>query len=316
MTTRRPTESALRCVATLAAALLLAVLQSVIPAEAFSPTAESTLAVVALATPQGAPRQRPVEIKPMYYVHVPKCGSSFGSVLLFTGCPGVPRMMRDDKTLRKPSLYRSYINHHCHSAFARFKNGHDPLPRSAVAKNSGHIVTMLRRPEDRFVSAFLHNLHDCTAMHNRWLEDGERWDEKRLRIALRKNSTAVPLLKQFFECVRGCATNMMAGRVCNAGRPDVDTAARARTVLRSHVGFVGLQEEYNTSVALWERMFGLRKKLPDVVYHNTRPNGLGAYKSQVYALVQQLDLRDEEDEELYDEASKWFAKRRAEYLLS
>jgi len=255
-----------------------------------------------------------LKITPIYYVHVPKCGSSFGSVLLFTGCPKVPRWMWGDKRLRRPSEYFKYIKGHCAGAFARFKNGHDGLPHAAVSKYSGRIVTMLRQPEDRFVSAFLHNLHDCEPLKRRWLDNGKVWTESTLRKVLSNDSKASLLLCSYFKCVRGCATNMLAGKVCDAGRPSNGTTARALDVVRAHAGFVGLQEQYNTSVALWERMFGLPAPLPDVVYHNTRPNGMGAYKARVYELVHKLGLRDEADEALYNAALEWFDARRAAYL--
>lgn len=93
-----------------------------------------------------------------YWLHVPKCGQSFKTHLVRWACPlDIVRnttLWASDTRQSADWLLRTMCN-----VSPRFTQHHLALPRHDYAFDPSTLVTMLREPRQRIVSAFAFNLH-------------------------------------------------------------------------------------------------------------------------------------------------------------
>jgi len=186
------------------------------------------------------------EIRPVHWLHFPKCGSSFATTLAHYTCgEAIPEAV----TVKEPNRFFAGNGKLCpKSKFGHFANGHRPLGASADLQ---HVVIMVRQPALRIASGYLHNLHDCKRMQ--WKTHIREQDKRKtgLNTVTKVNFTA------YAECVGGCMTNMLMGRVCSRSTSALsnDTVSAAVEKVKA-VGFVGLTEEWLLSVCLFHVKFG------------------------------------------------------------
>ena len=143
----------------------------------------------------------PIKDKP-YYLHIPKTGTSFQTTLLRAYCPET-----NYRYARQVPKFSA-----CHFRFAKFKAGHPPLAHPK--RHAGHqstLVFMTRRPVERIVSGYFHNYHDCAAKGNNTVNTAF-------------NGTDI---LEYAECVNGCAVNMLTGKKCGSGRPQLTRVSLA-----------------------------------------------------------------------------------------
>jgi hypothetical protein len=211
------------------------------------------------------------EINPIFYLHVPKSGSSFATSVVHQACGD---KIRDDVWVQEPSEFYENWQDSCNkSKFMRFEGGHDPL---TVTKewDLRHVVVMMRNPAQRIMSGYYHDLHDCYALRQKhnckasanssdlFTCDGDSVGENGRFV--RDPNVISPL--EYGKCVENCTGNMLTGRHCgDSGWVDVDKAV---DVVRK-LGFVGLTEEWSLSVCLWHRKFGGRMLPAELM--NVRP---------------------------------------------
>jgi hypothetical protein len=191
-----------------------------------------------------APPPPPLDIKPIFYVHVPKCGGSIATLLAHYGCTEIPY----DLVVREPSKFAlRYPPHwHCKGGFARFETGHDPVSEIEFAAHKGHTVVILREPRQRLVSGFLHDFHDCPRLQERFScrprESSPSCYPVFNRLFNADPSTLRALFFDYARCVEGCAVSMLTGTACGNRAPDsppLDAAAKIAVQSLDSFGFCG-----------------------------------------------------------------------------
>lgn len=249
-----------------------------------------------------------LDVRPIVYVHIPKCGSSFATLLVQYSCPDYPKNL----TVQEPTFFiqENDVDRLCPGAFARFESGHAPLKPEEAVRTSGHTVTVLRNAQERIASGFLHHFHDCTEMENEYF-NGK--DATQVYSELFRDQDALDsALRRYFACVEGCATRMLIGLACGGPRPlSGDEMLQAATTLR-HFGFVGLTEDWDRTVRLWKAMFG--GSYGDAVLTNNRPSKHAVFKNSLRSRIEQLGLHDTADSFIYDIARQWFHEKNQQYL--
>lgn len=248
-----------------------------------------------------------VDISQIFYLHIPKAGSSFATTVVHHACgTDIPSHV----WVQEPSDFHEHWGTRCdRSRFGRFETGHDPLAGTEGPDELARVVTMVRTPSQRIISGYYHDLHDCWALRQKHncqrtrgvfsCEGDTKGDDGRY---LRDPAKISPVA--YGQCVENCTANMLTGRFCgDAGAVDIDRAVDVVNKL----GFVGLTDEWSLSVCLWHKRFGGRM-LP-VEFMNVRPGVLTATSggSAEYATEELLgDWRPNADREVFKAAKRRF----------
>ena len=217
--------------------------------------ASTSLVALRNRSPRPSPSARLIE--PIYYVHVPKAGSSFGTAIAHLACGGkIPEKMTVNEPGETSEWKRKCGSDHINS----FSSGHWPLNLTETALSK--VVLMLRPTRARIISGFINNLHDCVDLQTelRLNEHGRSMEGK----------VDAKLLRRYVDCVQSCTTNMLVGKYCGEGA--IPLWARGNSLQKSvehsssdvkeasarleKVGFVGLTDQWDLSICLWHAMFG------------------------------------------------------------
>lgn len=190
---------------------------------------------------------RAQNLKPVAWMHVPKCGGDFLNTLIHnpTLCPFTPAdtFLPDDDAEKDP--YSGPLLHflpqfpfdaYCPGAWSKTYGvrDHQQAPIASVyADNVGHFVTTLRQPEQRIISTWNHMIR---------LLDGR---------------TPPVSPKQFAMDNQGLVVKMITTeRPFGNQPPTKEQDALAVQRLREGFAFVGLTEEWSLSTCLFHAMFG------------------------------------------------------------
>jgi hypothetical protein len=204
---------------------------------------------------------------PLVWLHIPKTGSSFATTLAHFGCPGIPasvtvkevtwlnRLNSSSNNVPFTTIYPLSV--WCPHSFARFESGHAPVPAWAQYE---HVVSMFRDPKRRLVSGYFHNFHDCFRLRRRHSCPHPDTNCPHLYSAMwwRQKER----LHEYSNCVSGCQALMLTGKPCGAhgmrrpGRLNDSAAEAGALAAVERMGFVGLTEEWPTSVCLFHARFG------------------------------------------------------------
>jgi hypothetical protein len=227
-----------------------------------------------------------LKVENLAWLHIPKTGTSFANILLSYFCPDMPEDVKIDRSYS--DAFESFVPHfmstdgrkYCPTDFNLCSAGHKPIQRSGRcmgwSKNSPNFVAMFRQPEQRIISGFRHNLHDCS--------------NKKLT------------LPEYARRISGTAVRMMNGygpRKHHAVNSDmVDTALH-----RLETGFasVGLTEEWSLSVCLFHKMLGGKPQKRDFL--DVRP---GVHHKDEYDISGLENYTDPFDGPVYESAKKLF----------
>lgn len=272
----------------------------------------------ASSEPHDEKRARARSFMPIFYLHFPKCGSSWAPVLgnfavsdkrpkggHQVGSPdaggAVYLPLRNDAqencTDRVPSSddETTKINSACRNRFSddvcflRFQSNHEPLKCPELAP---HVSAMFRDPVARVLSGYNHidgngYHHDCVTHENITMEE-------------------------YARCVGNCSTNMLTGNQCGQwGKPRLDAAAEADRVNRAvalveKLGFVGLTGEWPLSVCLFHAMYG-GECLPESFVNSRKGKYIQAEELPDVGPALGSDLR------VYQEARRVFDLRLKQY---
>ena len=191
-------------------------------------------------------------ITPVFWLHVPKTGSSFATTIAHFIAPGLPGELVVKDPTDNLNKYQGLIRA---DMVGRFRSGHEPLSDTDAHLYQGGIVMMMRRPFERTVSAFHHSLHDCPALQARYgCLEHSAVQSKMDACTQQANFT------EYSECVSGCTARMLLGAHCGddtvSARTRPTMAADAIDVVAKRVGFVGLTDHWAASVCLWHKRFG------------------------------------------------------------
>lgn len=246
--------------------------------------------------------QRRHALEPIFYVHVPKCGSSFATALAHLECGD---KIDEELTIKEPGPTEKWNENCGDGSFSRFEMGHDPLHETMTDKSLGKVVTMFRPPQSRISSGYIHNLHDCYALQKKYKikhQDAAPWQPD--------GEVDPAILKEYAKCVNSCMTNILVGRGCanNGEAPSAKQQASDRRKALERLpklGFVGLTAHWDLSICLWHAKFG-GECLP-AEFANVRPARAQYSEGHVdEALIAN-------DQEIYDRAEELFAKELEKY---
>lgn len=275
----------------------------------------------------------PKELNNIFYLHVPKCGSSFSTVLVQYACPSFPknRVVGPPSLLEFPVGQRMDYIKFCGNRFKRFRSGHAPLPSNLSSDFNATIdvVTFLRNPLDRIISGFLNNFHDCymgpLATKYTWLFPSTELKDimpggtspNYTALFSNEHRKELQIVYRFYwNCVKGCATRMVLGEPCGnnisqekKSLTTVDVKVAIERIQR--FAFVGLNDRWADSMALWECMFG--GEYSKYILINTRPSANSPLKVVLYKLANSMHLLDEADTILFDYAQIQFAYMKQKY---
>lgn len=249
----------------------------------------------------GSPHKRLQAARPLAWLHVPKCGSSFSNFLIdLPGmCPGVPHNV----IINKSRFGEMHLGH--------FREQFDPLdmgcgPESfskwgnhqGVGDDAhyeemyvGHGVGFLRVPEQRIVSGLMHGFHDYKEATG--------------------NETPSSSM-EYAETVAGCQVKMMAregeDEVCGGPEPTPADLATAKYRLNRGFVFLGLTEHWELSICLAHKIFGGPCRGSD--FQDSRLGKKRLEKDTGYDLSKfgLKGFTDPYDAELYAEGERFFAE--------
>jgi hypothetical protein len=285
-------------------------------ADAPESTADANATAV-MTVSSGAAREKTRAGKslfPIFWLHVPKTGSSFATTLAHFGCPSLPAGVvtekPDDLFSTYPQLWMG-----CQRSFKHFEIGHDPLPKSVDRR---HVVSVFREPKARLASGYFHNLHDCPSLRNsvcipryhpQMPKGFPDWNglpgdcDRFFQTPLQQQK---PTILEYSRCVGGCATHMLTGTPCGFKPGTITTAAEADSKAKAlkaieQLGFVGLTEQWPLSVCLFHMRFGgncLRAS-----FTNVRPGNHTHEYDNIYGVI---DFDMGTDQAIYDAATKRF----------
>mmetsp|Transcript_6974 Transcript_6974/g.12053 ORF Transcript_6974/g.12053 Transcript_6974/m.12053 type:complete len:393 (-) Transcript_6974:970-2148(-) len=285
-----------------------------------------------------------------YIFHVPKTASTYYIELIRYVCKDVgvyeniTWLMEND-----PWSINAYINltpdvQWClRNKFGKSDMWHSPVTGEQWTRNSGTFVGMFRHPTARIASAFAHEFHDCGGMqasfkscfkkrHDAQKVDPDNWKalwlkdvppEEQAHCSLIEDPT-LEIVKQFFNCVKGCAGSMLLGVRCGDGmywqenglfggdivRPNYQLTESEVEVAMGRLerfSAVGIMEEYSESVARLHKIyngtvaFSARTMLP-----NVRPSEDSGLKDKVKKLIVANGLVDHVDERVWNRAREMF----------
>lgn len=251
------------------------------------------------------PQQRYADPKPIFYVHIPKTGTSFQTTLTQYGCypeelDRVPVYFGNWSNIF--NVMKTTNNTVCpEGSFARFLHGHEFVKPQDRVQWKRHFVSVVREPIDRIISGFLHNLHDCRAMQKelgvqRDPREGERWQY------LEHKELIIP----YAECVRGFAARMLTGaRPKQVRKEKAAVMGLALEMIQEDFAFIGLTDRWNETVCLWQTKFGGRYTTE--TFSNCRPSGEeSAVVEELRQVLVNASFSDAVDEAIYAMAKKMF----------
>ena len=226
---------------------------------------------------KGGPPQAPTYL---YWLHIPKCGSTFANTVVHALCDGVPADASEANFLGKtPDFIKGRS---CPRLAGRGFGGenwgrHDDLSAGLLAKVGGadHVVALLREPQARAEAAWNHvNIHGVVPTPK-----GPRANNAR----------------QFAEATAGCAARTLAGRgTClTPGRGD-DKARDAAIARLRELAFVGIVERWAESICLFHLQFGAPclavefEHLRSQPHNRTVPRAARNVDDDVYAEARRL----------------------------
>ena len=278
-----------------------------------------------------------------FWVHIPKCGSTFEVTLYLWACPAPAVLSNSVIRADMESNHSSFVSEtvaHIKKCFSRQPRqgplwcdaaDHRDRPHQPLdARNLGAAMVLLRDPRQRFVSAFRNELH-CYGLHDR-----DRW-ENAVNAALKPGGEqgqqrAVELFS-LWEPGLGCQTKMMTGEACcetprkHMGWEERLAKAIKRLSNKQEVAFVGITDLYAPSVCLFHAMHG--GKLWDLELKNIHKTSTNLQKFALEMLqpspptpqtggapdwdVRGYNFSDSYDQRLFDAALQLFNKRLLKY---
>lgn len=232
----------------------------------------------------------PPKLKHVVWLHVPKAGgSSFANLLFRTACQiSTPEPFID------PIYVRCIYENMCPGTFDVFDWGHAPLV--LPIRSNQMAITILRNPQARTLSGFFHNLHDCPQ-----LRAGLNMTEYRPSPGRAPFYAVFTTwhVRAYARCVTACATRMLSGHRC-APMSSLDGVKGSLMPLANatlhRFSFVGLQDQWNRTLAAFSRTFGTPLRPSDystVLRRSSQHTQAEASKARVAAMLREMKFVDD-----------------------
>lgn len=274
----------------------------------------NTLLVERIAnTPSAAERLELV--RPLAWLHIPKCGDSFANVILafselWFPCPAPGAEVTNDRdacdaifleaTAACPSVMTSLFPEGSDRGFC----GH-ALLGVTYEQTSGHIVAMFRQPEQRILSSYYGTKEDGSFGAGGW-------------VSPQPPSSAL----EFALAAQGCMAKVLARAQTTGGITGTDPCAPpavsseevalAKARVREGFAFVGLTDLWDMSICLFHAKFGGACLASDVANIHPGPNS----SAEPYDPSVLEGFKDEADGAVYDTAYSVFLEDLERFGLS
>lgn len=254
------------------------------------------------------PEANLARLRPLYWVHIPKCGSSLANILGHTPglCPNTPadlvleQLNETQAGIRKALTSEANCPGSFHPRGNAYGNGlgqeHWGIGDLTEQEIQGHGVIMLRQPEQRLMSGYNHYHHSYPY--------GKARPPKSFR--------------DYASVVNGCAVRMLTRvgqSVCGGPEPPTaEEVALARRRLRRDFAFVGLTDSWGLSVCLFRAMFGGECRQFEL--GNVRPGMKRQQAGAAYDSKEFQGFRDRYDAEVWEEAKQIFEENLRIYNIT
>lgn len=268
---------------------------------------------------------------PLYWLHIPKTGTSFINSIIRVPqvCPGLPKNLTvtQERFGRRllDGLSQAYnVPEACPGLDDGFRGGHQGLGApNAFGGNrmKGHLVTFMRKPEQRLISSYGDMLY---SMKNNKANPFGFIDHRQP-----SRSWAWPYFRKpksmldYSQVVAGCVTRMLTRGDYPCGGPSLPTAQEQETAkrrLREDFAFIGLTEEWDLSICLFNSMFDVKCSASGAQFGNVRPHtnrdGSIHNASVEYKVDELQGFRDKHDGALYEEAQAIFDANLRHYNVT
>ena len=254
-----------------------------------------------------SPAIRRWKASPMFWLHIPKCGTSFYNTVLHMpgACPGLgANVSIDDEQFGKcfEVGIRTKCFTWCNQALVHCdfppQNTHKYLVDEMYDEFKGHFVALFRQPEQRLLSAWYDD------------EDVFRAEPQISRCAVNRTAERYLTMEEFIEKMKNRETKQVVGKK-NVTEADVPVAKQR---LREGFAFVGLQEEWPLSICLFHAKFG--GPCRRVEFLDTRPNDHSSQQSSDYDVSVLNGWIDKVDRPVYAEAVRIFHEDLVKYDVS
>eukprot|EP00056_Hartaetosiga_gracilis_P006523 m.97296 g.97296 ORF g.97296 m.97296 type:complete len:358 (-) comp12492_c0_seq4:127-1200(-) len=243
----------------------------------------------------------PTKLKMAWWIHPPKTGTSFGQCLIQYACPKLDQDLQ--VVVRKNKLPNGKSNHNLPPLFKHFMKKHYTPENCDITtqfRTSAHdpvkgkphgIVMMVRDPRRRHYSAWKFHHEMGTPAHP---SD----------------------LMEYIKLYKGCQMRLLVGRNCEFSQstdpkkiewnPSQKVVQKALSIINKQdkVAFVGLTDEWDTSICLFHAMFG--GEITPHEMQNIRPSIKTEEDKDAWKQIPTTS--DPYDWLLYEAARVWFVK--------
>lgn len=256
---------------------------------------------------------------PMFWLHIPKCGTTFVNTLINMHhfCPSAGENF--DLSLLAPhecfnpvfAMCQSFCNPNFLECYEHPSAMHSPVGNATeYARRKGKLVGFFRQPEQRVLSAYYDG--------HGWLEDFSNPDSSKFLFRCNLSYTGYPL-QDLLEAFKGTMAAQIASPhdiIPFVHQPPRDLALGHQAVqrLREGFAFVGLTEEWDLSICLFHAMFG--GPCHSSEFHNARPGQHAKDADGLYDTSILQGYQDEIDGLVYAEAVRLFRQNLAVHNVS
>lgn len=254
-----------------------------------------------------AQQERLQKLKPLFWVHVPKTGSSFlNTIVTHDGiCPNLPdgeyvtpQMIRANPYAGEQFTEKYGNESYCSGLDESFTFKHCGISKYNSTTRKGHGVIMLRDPKQRLISQYIHDQTVASPIFPKTPE---------FKLYARKTKgMAVKMLA--FDDARGSCTHFVTNATLTTQHVEL-----AKSRLRTDFAFVGLTDRWEESICLFHAMFG--GPCRDLEFANVRPGAENKHDLG-YNVSAYGDVGDEFDEPLYGEAVEIFESQLQTFGVS
>mmetsp|Transcript_5156 Transcript_5156/g.7261 ORF Transcript_5156/g.7261 Transcript_5156/m.7261 type:complete len:307 (-) Transcript_5156:693-1613(-) len=228
------------------------------------------------------------------WVHIPKCGTSFGNVLVHYANPSLPRNASvgdNEREFQRKYSFEIWFKGTFWEKDQNFGN-HFTISDQVYQDYYGHFFCMFRNPVHRAESAY---------NYFRSSREPKEYARRIAGLAVKQIAGQQYGLSCLWEQKFGCKQGII---------PNTDLAIERLKAF----AFIGITEYWDLSICLFHLLFG-GQCLP-IEFQNTRPGGTTNLKAEQHPLSKHNDssrynntfagFYDKDDWRLYRKALSWF----------
>ena len=238
----------------------------------------------------------------VYWLHVPKAGTSFLNTIFHWACPRVPSEIFLAKGIR--SFYHRNWQQWawCDVEFTDITPGHFPYVES---RDRGHAVGLFRKPQQRVMSAY------ASGLHHYGMKDSDSTRMRNAVLEAARNGDSLGSLRTYvnWRGIPSCQTKMVLGYKCASDEITLDSEdlRRAMDIVENDFLFVGITEDFDRSVCLFHAMLG--GVVNPNEFKNSRPTSSNPFFKTLREKIGDesasslKSLFQKSDKDLYDETA-------------